>query len=291
MCPRTGVKKTKISIVMGEAVVAMDMKRLLEMLGYDVTAEIYREESAAAGWSDRPDLLLIDTSLPGGVDGCQTARRLADGEDLPVVFLISRFGPDVVERTGGFSCCGLVTKPVTEGELYTTIRMVYRQWETELRLREAEWRCRFLFERSPLPMWEADASRLCDYLGGPCAPDSKNVKTRLETSPDDMRRCLELIAVRDVNDAAVTLFEAPSREELKSVLPKLFRDTARKHLMECFAAAVEGELTLESTASCATLVGGVVSGTVRYSVIPGYESTRGRVLCQFISSQALRQTG
>ncbi len=51
--------------------------------------------------------------------------------------------------------------------------------------------------------------------------------------------------------------------------------------MECFAAAVEGELTLESTASCATLAGGVVSGTVRYSVIPGYENTRGRVLCQF----------
>ncbi len=50
---------------MDGAVVAMDIKRFLEMLGYDVTAKIYREESAAVDRTDRPDILLIFTSLPG----------------------------------------------------------------------------------------------------------------------------------------------------------------------------------------------------------------------------------
>jgi CheY-like chemotaxis protein len=62
------VKKRKITIVMAEAVVAMDIRRLLEILGYDVTAEVFRGEPAAVDVVDRPDLLLIDTSLPGGTE-------------------------------------------------------------------------------------------------------------------------------------------------------------------------------------------------------------------------------
>ncbi|HSV97310.1 MAG TPA: response regulator [Spirochaetota bacterium] len=285
------MKKTKISIVMGEAVVAMDMKRLLEMLGYDATAEIYREESAAAGRTDRPDLLLIDACLPGGADGYLAARRLAGEGELPVVFLVNRFGPDVVELTRGFRYCGLVAKPVAEADLYTAIRMVYSQWETERRLREAESRWRVLFERSPLAMWEANASKLCDYLCGLCASGVQDARAHFEANPDDTRHCLEMVAVWDVNDAAVALFGAANREELKSVLLTLFRDTARDHLVECFTAAAKGDITFESAARCTTLTGGAVSGTMRYSVMPGYESTRERVLCQFISSPALPQKG
>jgi CheY-like chemotaxis protein len=291
MCPRTGVIKRKISIVMGEAVVAMDIRRLLEILGYDVTAEIFREEPAAVDVVDRPDRLLVDTSLPGGTDSYHLARRLTGEGAIPVIFLISRFGRDVIERVEGLPYCGFVTKPVTEGELYTSIRTLLHQYDTDRRLRESEAAYRTLFDQSALPIWETDASGVMEYIRGPGAPSPRGMRAHLEEHPAELARCLRLIAVREVNDAAVELFGAAEREELRRALPALFRDYAVAHLTECFAAVAEGLTRLESSALCTTLDGGMVSGRVRYSVVPGHEKDLGRVLCQFISSQETRRTG
>ncbi len=276
---------------MAEAVVAMDIRRLLEILGYDVTAEVFRGEPAAVDVVDRPDLLLIDTSLPGGTDSYQLARRLTKEGAIPVIFMISRFGRDVIERAEGLAYCGFVTKPIAEGELYTSIRGLLHQHETDRRFRESEAVYRTLFHHSALPVWETDASGVLEYLRGPGAPPPHGMKAHLEEHPGALAHCLRLVAVREVNDAAVELFGAAGREELRRALPTLFRDYASAHLTEFFAAAAEGLTRLESSALCSTLSGGMVSGRVRYSVVPGHEKDLERVLCQFISSRESPRTG
>lgn len=274
---------------MGEAVVAMDIGRLLEILGYDVTAVVFQGEPAAVDVCDRPDLLLVDTSLPGGVDGYRLARRLTGEGAIPVIFMISRFGRDVIERTENLAYCGFVTKPIAEGELYTSIRTLLHQHDTDRRLRESEAAYRTLFDQSVLPIWEMDASGFLEYLRGPGAPPARGIKAHLKKYPAELARCLQLVAVREVNDAAVELFGAAGREELRRALPTLFRDFGVPHLVECFAAAAEGLTRLESSALCTTMDGRMVSGRVRYSVVPGHEKNLGRVLCQFISSRESRR--
>jgi hypothetical protein len=96
--------------------------------------------------------------------------------------MISRFGRDVIERAEGLAYCGFVTKPIAEGELYTSIRSLLHQHETDRRFRESEAVYRTLFHQSALPVWETDASGVLEYLRGPGAPPPHGMRAYLRNT-------------------------------------------------------------------------------------------------------------
>src|SRR3954469_21610317 len=69
------------------------------MPGFESVAEVPRGEDALALMSRlRPDLVLVDVSLPG-IDGLETSRRLAPLEPAPIVVLISADDDAVLRDT------------------------------------------------------------------------------------------------------------------------------------------------------------------------------------------------
>ena len=78
----------KIMIVDDEAVIALRLQQRLSEMGYEVIGISHSgEESLEKARSLRPDLILMDIMIPGGLDGITVAEIVKTELDIPVVFL------------------------------------------------------------------------------------------------------------------------------------------------------------------------------------------------------------
>lgn len=77
----------KILIVEDEILVGMMLRKKIEKYGY-VVDEIATsgEEALEMVATGKPDLLLMDVSLPGSLDGVETAVKIKEERDVPVIF-------------------------------------------------------------------------------------------------------------------------------------------------------------------------------------------------------------
>lgn len=75
-----------ILIVEDEILVGMMLKKQVEARGYrvcDIAAD--GREAIAMAAAFRPDVLLMDVGLPGDLDGVETALKIRETQDVPVV--------------------------------------------------------------------------------------------------------------------------------------------------------------------------------------------------------------
>ncbi|MCA1755681.1 MAG: response regulator [Spirochaeta sp.] len=84
-------RKKTILLVEDEALLAMAEKQRLEKSGYVVVHVLTGEAAVAAALNvdSRPDLVLMDSDLGGGIDGTEASRQILNEIDIPVVFLSS----------------------------------------------------------------------------------------------------------------------------------------------------------------------------------------------------------
>lgn len=113
----------RIAIVEDEIMVAWSIETMLEDGGYDVVGVYSSGEDALAGLVGEPvDLLCMDINLGHGIDGIETARRIANRQPVAVIFIsaysdavttmrIREAVPDAV----------LLAKPVTSASLHDAI--------------------------------------------------------------------------------------------------------------------------------------------------------------------------
>ena len=69
------MEKTKILIVEDETIIALDIKRALEKMDYEVTNMVYDYQGDIKSVKiNRPDLILMDVNLGNSKDGIETAK-------------------------------------------------------------------------------------------------------------------------------------------------------------------------------------------------------------------------
>jgi cellulose synthase/poly-beta-1,6-N-acetylglucosamine synthase-like glycosyltransferase/CheY-like chemotaxis protein len=113
----------KIILVEDESTVALDLKYMLESFGYEVPYLTSRGEDAVKeAVKIRPDLVLMDISLKGQMDGIEAARRMII-LNIPVVYLSASSKEETLKRATEVPAYGYVVKPYLEKELKTTIEI------------------------------------------------------------------------------------------------------------------------------------------------------------------------
>ncbi len=116
------MNKKKIMIVEDEAVVADDIRSCLVMSGYDEPASVGSGEEALRILADvAPALILMDIRLAGTLDGIETAQRIAEIADIPVVFLTAYSDAGSLERVKTVEPFGYIVKPFDRNELRCVI--------------------------------------------------------------------------------------------------------------------------------------------------------------------------
>ena len=129
---------TSILIVEDEQIVAVDLESVLERLGYHVAGiAATSEEACLAAAQGSPDLILMDVRIDGPVDGIETARRIRQRRDVPVVFLTAYTDRETLDRAKEIGPHGYLVKPFAERDLQATIEMALEKGAMDRRLRKS----------------------------------------------------------------------------------------------------------------------------------------------------------
>jgi two-component system cell cycle response regulator DivK len=95
------------------------MKRLLEMSGYEVMEAVNGEQAVESAQTTRPDLILMDLSLPkiDGLAATRYIRRLPALQRVPIVVVSAHDTADFHAEALASGCNEYVTKPIDFGQL------------------------------------------------------------------------------------------------------------------------------------------------------------------------------
>jgi diguanylate cyclase (GGDEF)-like protein/PAS domain S-box-containing protein len=132
---------SRLLVVEDDAVVARDVKRTLESMGYEVVDTVRKGEWAVnAAREHRPDLVLMDIRLAGDMDGVEAAGTILEELGVPVVYLTAFADEETRTRVRETTPFGYVVKPFTERELKTTVEvaLVRHRMEKKLQAERAE---------------------------------------------------------------------------------------------------------------------------------------------------------
>ncbi|MDR3701837.1 MAG: response regulator [Candidatus Sulfopaludibacter sp.] len=137
--PAAPKARKKILVVEDEGLIADDIRRRLERLGYSVPAIASSgEEALGLARSQSFDLVLMDIRLKGEMDGIAVAEQLQRDHRAPVVYLTAHADQDTVSRATVTEPFGYILKPIADGNLRSTVQIALYKHELERRLRVSE---------------------------------------------------------------------------------------------------------------------------------------------------------
>lgn len=129
----------EILLVEDEQIVALELRKRLTRLGYQVTEVAVSGEAALHSVEERrPDLVLMDIVLAGRMTGTQAAAIIREHFDIPVVYLTAFSDPGTLEQIKDTEGQGFLTKPFQPHELHAVIQLALSRHRKERSRREIE---------------------------------------------------------------------------------------------------------------------------------------------------------
>ena len=99
------------------------MRRLLEMVGYEVIEARNGQEAVTLAEEEGPALILMDLSLPiiDGLAATRLIRKIPSAAKIPIVAVSAHDTADFQQEALAAGCNGYVTKPIDFVSLETLI--------------------------------------------------------------------------------------------------------------------------------------------------------------------------
>jgi CheY-like chemotaxis protein len=97
---------------------------ILRHFGYEVSEALNGEEGIAKARAERPDLILMDISIPGmdGIRATETLKRDPKTERIPVLIITAHPYGSVGKRATEAGCDGYLTKPCDPRRILQEVR-------------------------------------------------------------------------------------------------------------------------------------------------------------------------
>lgn len=131
----------QILVVEDESIVAEDIRRSLQKLGYAVPSVVASGEEAVKKVEEiSPDMVLMDIMLAGEMDGIEAADKIRSNFNVPVVYLTAYSDGKILERAKLTEPFGYIIKPFKERELQINVEIALYKYKMERKLKESkEW--------------------------------------------------------------------------------------------------------------------------------------------------------
>lgn len=127
-----------ILVVEDESIIAEDIQNKLKKFGYAVLASVSSGEEAIQKVADtHPDLVLIDIKLKGIIDGVETAKKIYNFFDIPVIYLTDYIDKDTLKDSQITAPFCYIIKPFEERDL-KTIEITLSRHQREKKLKQRE---------------------------------------------------------------------------------------------------------------------------------------------------------
>lgn len=129
--------KERILLVEDEALTAEDLKKSLNKFGYDIVGVVTSGMEALEQIPNMdPDLILMDIMLEGDMDGIETAAKIKEDFDVPIIYLTAYTDPETRTRAQITEPFGYLTKPFKNTELEAMVEITIQRHKKEKELQE-----------------------------------------------------------------------------------------------------------------------------------------------------------
>ena len=132
------IKHADILIVEDELLIAKNMAKKLDSFGYNVVKIVSTGQAAIDFIAEsKPDLILMDIAIKGEIDGIETASKIREIYDVPIIFITAYANDETLDRAAETGCYAYLIKPCREKELQATVKITLSKHQKESRVKEA----------------------------------------------------------------------------------------------------------------------------------------------------------
>ncbi len=118
------MSKERILVVEDEALVAAELQEDLQRMGYEVAGIVSSGDKVVETVaSTKPDLVLMDVLLNGGVDGIDAAYQTQAEFNIPIIYLSAYSDEETLRRASVTMPAAYLIKPFNERELAANISL------------------------------------------------------------------------------------------------------------------------------------------------------------------------
>ncbi|MDX1618341.1 MAG: response regulator [Balneolaceae bacterium] len=116
----------KVIIVEDDLILNLLYESYLERLGFETEGElVYGKTAIEAAKNIDPDLVIMDISLEGEIDGIDAMLKIREFSDVPVIYITGNSDPYHVERAKETNYLDYLTKPIEFDDLKKSIERYF----------------------------------------------------------------------------------------------------------------------------------------------------------------------
>lgn len=121
-------QKKTVMIVEDDLILNLLYESYLEKLGYDAEGElVYGKTAIEVAQKIKPDLILMDISLEGDIDGITAMKEIRKFSDVPVIYITGNSDPHHVQRAKETEYLDYLVKPIEFNDLKESIERNYKK--------------------------------------------------------------------------------------------------------------------------------------------------------------------
>ncbi|MDD4136727.1 MAG: response regulator [Methanoregula sp.] len=114
----------RILVVEDDEIICNLITTMLERKGYSVVGKISSGEEAIVKAAElEPDIVMMDITLSGQMDGIAAARFIFQLFQIPIIFLTAHCDDTLLERAKSAQPLGYILKPFTDKELTSNVEL------------------------------------------------------------------------------------------------------------------------------------------------------------------------
>ena len=176
------------------------LRKLLDKSGYNITNVVETgEEAINTIKENQPDLILMDISLAGEIDGIETAERIYQTHNIPFIYITAGTDSSTFERAKKSLPLNYIVKPFNSKMLNSAIEIALFKFDMESKLKQSEHNKNKIIESLPDKIFEIRAD------GSPCTPDDEIILKELW--PDAIQKKSEPFIKKAYSTDSLEIFE------------------------------------------------------------------------------------
>ncbi|MEX2603123.1 MAG: response regulator [Gracilimonas sp.] len=115
-------QRKTVMIVEDDLILNLLYESYLEKLGYDAEGElVYGKTAIEVAQKIKPDLILMDISLEGEIDGITAMKEIRKFSEVPVIYITGNSDPHHVQRAKETGYLDYLVKPIEFNDLKESI--------------------------------------------------------------------------------------------------------------------------------------------------------------------------